>query len=140
MTTPSQLRILNEFTKEEIIAWISEKSLFLAKPLRSDLLFVRWEIQSHRLSADYASELKRWDDEKPDFSIRDRLAQQFNASTDANERLRLLKEIKPFDDAFNNHIERYRALDKRQVQVDRLYERSQAARAEEAPKASRGKV
>lgn len=115
------LDVLNEFTKEEIIAFLREKGFFLRRISRRDLLFIRWRLASEKLMADFDAELARWDAEKPDFKKRDALAIQCNASKDIHERLRLLREIEPYDKALQDHITRTRKLDARQKTVDRMY-------------------
>ena len=112
--------ILNEFTKEEIIAFVREKELFL-RINRRDLLFIRWRIASEKLLADYDAELARWEAGKPDLAKRDALAAQCNATTDLQEKLRLLREIEPYDKALQDHLTRTRKLDARQKTVDRMY-------------------
>lgn len=114
------LDVLNEFTKEEIIAFVREKGLFL-RISRRDLLFIRWKTASEKLMADFNAELARWDAEKPDFKKRDALAIQCNASKDIHERLRLLREIEPYDKAMHDHLMRSKKLDARQKAVDRMY-------------------
>ncbi|HCT6270758.1 TPA: hypothetical protein OT313_002499 [Pseudomonas aeruginosa] len=126
------LDILNEFTKDEILAWIREKNPLLLRPRRSDLLFIRWQQQSKKLSDAYQAELDRWEREQPDFKRRDELARQFNSETRAAEKLRLLEEIEPFDIAMQDHIARCRKLDRRQEQVDRLYQEQESQRRKEA--------
>lgn len=115
------LDVLNEFTKEEIIEFLREKGVFLMRIRRRDLLYIRWKIASAKVLADYDAELARWDAEKPDFKKRDALAVQCNASKDIHERLRLLREIEPYDKALQDHISRTRKLDARQKTVDRMY-------------------
>lgn len=112
--------VLNEFTKEEIIAFVREKGFFL-RISRRDLLFIRWKTASEKLLADFDAELARWETEKPDFAKRDALAVQCNATTDIQERIRLLREIEPFDKALNDHLMRSKKLDARQKAVDRMY-------------------
>lgn len=114
------LDILNEFTKEEIIAFVREKGLFL-RISRRDLLFIRWKTASEKLMADYDAELARWAAEKPDFAKRDALAVQCNATTNRQEKIRLLGNIAPYDQALHDHLTRIRKLDARQRMVDRMY-------------------
>ncbi len=112
--------VLNEFTKEEIIAFVRENGLFL-RISRRDLLFIRWKIASEKLLADFDAELARWATEKPDFSKRDALAVQFNATTDIQDRIRLLREIESYDKPLHDHLMRSKKLDARQKAVDRMY-------------------
>lgn len=115
------LDVLNEFTKEEIIAFVREKRSFFLRIRRRDLLFIRWKLASEKLMADYDAELARWEAEKPDFTKRDALAVQCNATTDIQERIRLLREIEPYDKAMHDHLMRSKKLDARQKAVDRMY-------------------
>lgn len=121
------LKVLEDFTKDEIIAWLQEHGMLLNRINRRDLLFIRWKRASKKLLADVDAELARWDSEKPDFAKRDALAVQRNASTDIHERIRLLREIEPYDNALQDHIARTRKLDARQKAVDRLYRDIDAA-------------
>ena len=114
------LDVLNDFTKEEIIAYVREKGFFL-RISRRDLLFIRWKTASEKLMADFDAELARWATEKPDFAKRDALAVQCNATTDIQEKIRLLREIEPYDKAMHDHLVRTRKLDARQKAVDRMY-------------------
>lgn len=114
------LDVLNEFTKEEIIAFVREKGFFL-RISRRDLLFIRWRTASEKLLADFDAELARWATEKPDFAKRDALALQCNATTDIQEKIRLLREIEPYDKAMHDHLMRTKKLDARQKVVDRMY-------------------
>ncbi|CAB3705253.1 hypothetical protein [Achromobacter piechaudii] len=114
------LDVLNEFTKEEIIAFVREKGFFL-RISRRDLLFIRWKVASEKLLADYDAESARWATEKPDFTKRDALAVQFNATTDIQERIRLLREIESYDKPMHDHLMRSKKLDARQKAVDRMY-------------------
>lgn len=114
------LDVLNEFSKEEIIAFVREKGFFL-RFNRRDLLFIRWKTASDKLMADYDAEFARWATEKPDFAKRDALAVQCNAATDIQEKIRLLREIEPYDKALHDHLMRTKKLDARQKAVDRMY-------------------
>lgn len=118
--------LLNEFTKEEIIQLVRDKGL-LFRANRRDLLFIRWDLASKKLMADYDAELSAWDKQKPDFKVRDALAIQLNATSNIQEKLRLLSEIQPYDKAFQAHIDRMKKLDKRQKVVDRMYQQIDGA-------------
>jgi hypothetical protein len=87
-----RIDVLNEFTKEEIIAYVREKGFFL-RISRRYLFFIRWKTASEVLMADFDAELARWATEKPDFAKRDALAVQCNATTDIQEKIRLLAEL-----------------------------------------------
>lgn len=114
------LDVLNEFTKEEIIAFVREKGFFM-RISRRDLLYIRWKTASEKLLADFDAELARWAIEKPDFAKRDALAVQCNATTDIQEKIRLLREIEPYDKALHDHLILTKKLDARQKAVDRMY-------------------
>ncbi|MDF3851395.1 hypothetical protein [Achromobacter denitrificans] len=116
----NDLDVLNDFTKEEIIAYVREKGFFL-RISRRDLLFIRWKTASEKLMADFDAEIARWATEKPDFAKRDALAVQCNATTDIQEKIRLLREIEPYDKALHDHLMRTKKLDARQKVVDRMY-------------------
>ena len=120
--------ILDEMTKEELVQWVRQS--FLGKPKRSELLYLRWKIQSDALAADYQKEISSLD--HLDFAVRDRYAAQFNSTTSSSEKLRLLKLIEPFDNAMSAHLKRYEALDARQAKVDRLCEQIDIERNKEA--------
>lgn len=119
--------ILQEFTKEEIIQWVRDRGLIF-RVNRRDLLFIRWDLASKKLMADYDAELSTWDTQKPDFKVRDALAVQLNATSDIQEKLRLLSEIQPYDKALQAHIDRMKKLDKRQEAVDRMYQQINGAK------------
>lgn len=119
--------ILQEFTKEEIIQWIRHRGLIF-RVNRRDLLFIRWDLASKKLMADYNAELSSWDTQKPDFKVRGALAVQLNATSDIQEKLRLLNEIQPYDKALQAHIDRMKKLDKRQEAVDRMYQQINGAK------------
>lgn len=117
MTSP--LKVLEDFTKDEIIAWLHEHCVLLNRINRRDLLLTRWKRASEKLMADVDAERARWDSEKPDFTKRDALAFQCYASTDIRERIRLQREIESYDKALHDHIARTRKQDARQKTIDR---------------------
>ena len=120
--------ILDEMTRDELLAWF--RSTYYHLPKRSELLYLRWKIQSDALAADYKKEISSLD--HLDFAVRDRYAAQLNATSNSAEKLRLLNLIEPYDNAMSAHIKRYKALDARQAKVDRLYEQIDIERNKEA--------
>ncbi|HCJ27898.1 MAG TPA: hypothetical protein DHV63_01005 [Pseudomonas sp.] len=120
--------ILDEMTRDELLAWM--RSSWHQRPKRSELLYLRWKIQSEALASDYQKEISSLD--HLDFSVRDRYAAQCNATNNVAEKLRLLKLIEPYDSAMSAHLKRYKALDARQAKVDRLYEQIDVERNKEA--------
>jgi|GEM_PF-1146495 len=120
--------ILDEMTHAELIAWV-RRQFFHRLPKRSEILYHRWEFQSAKLAEDYRKELDRMKDFS--FAKRDELARQCNATNCTAEKLRLLEQMQPYHDTYNDHLKRYKALDRRQEKVDRLYEQIDAERSKE---------
>lgn len=114
--------ILDDLTKEELLAWVRKQ--YFRLPKRSDILYHRWEKQS----ADALEEMRQENLRGPgvDLKERDRLASLFNESTDSAEKLRLLKLMEPFDKALMAHIKRSQAIDKKMKKVDALYSQYEA--------------
>jgi hypothetical protein len=110
--------ILDEMTKEELVAWIRQRHLF-SMPKRSELLYLRWERQSADVLEAMEKENRALDGY--DFKERDRLAVKLSEQTDAKEQLRLLGLIQPYDAAILAHIKRSQALQKKSEKVDKLY-------------------
>ena len=110
--------ILDEMTKEELVAWIRQRHLF-SMPKRSELLYLRWERQSADVLEAMEKENRALDGY--DFKERDRLAVKLSEQTDAKEPLRLLGLIQPYDAAILAHIKRSQALQKKSEKVDKLY-------------------
>ncbi|MCI2809340.1 hypothetical protein [Eoetvoesiella caeni] len=111
--------ILQDFSKTEILQWVRENAF--ARVRKSDLLFIRWKLAAKTIEHDHRQEMDHWAANKPDFSRRDGLARQFNESINPQEKLRLLRQMRPYDLALQQHIERCKKLDKRQKHVDGLY-------------------
>ena len=121
---------LNEFSKEEIIAWIKSETHFLFHPpTKSKLLWLRWEAKSKELMAKRNKSIEML--KACDGKGRDELAAKFNGETDLNKRLAVLKQMKPFDDKFKKWLAFDKAVAKEEVELDRLYERIDIARKEE---------
>lgn len=121
--------ILDEMTKEELIAWIRQRHLF-SIPKRSELLYLRWDRQSADILEAMEKENRALDGY--DFKERDRLAVKLNESTDAKEQLRLLGLIQPYDAAMLAHIKRSQALQKKSEKVDALYAQIDIEREKES--------
>ena len=124
--------ILDEMTHAELLTWV-RRQFFHRLPKRSEILYHRWELQSAKLAEDYRKELDRMKDFS--FAKRDELARQFNASTCPNEKLRLLEQMQPYHETYNDHLKRYEALDRRQQKVDRLYDQIDIEREKELAQA-----
>lgn len=118
--------ILQDFSKPEIIQWVRENAF--ARVKKSALLFIRWQLAAKSIERDYRQELDHWAANRPDFSERDGLARQFNESRNPHEKLGLLDQMKPYDSALQQHMERCKKLDERQKHVDGLYRQYQRQR------------
>mgnify|MGYP001658929275 FL=1 len=125
--------ILDEMTKEELVAWIRQRHLF-SMPKRSELLYLRWERQSADVLEAMEKENRALDGY--DFKERDRLAVKFNESIDSKEKLRLLGLIEPYDAAMSAHIKRSQALQRKSDKVDALYAQIDIEREKECRRRS----
>lgn len=120
--------VLDEMTKEDLVAWIKSHHFF-SRPKRSDVLYLRWERQSAEVLEEMQKENRALDG--VDFKERDRLAIRFNESKDPEEKLRLIKLIEPYDKAMSIHIKRSQAIDRKSKRVDALYEQIDIERQKE---------
>ncbi|VVP23536.1 hypothetical protein PS896_03967 [Pseudomonas fluorescens] len=120
--------VLDEMTKEDLVAWIKSHHFF-SRPKRSDVLYLRWERQSAEVLEEMQKENRALDG--VDFKERDRLAIRFNESKDPEEKLRLIKLIEPYDKAMSDHIKRSQAIDRKSKRVDALYEQIDIERQKE---------
>lgn len=128
MSKAGRKDVLDEMTKEDLIEWIRSQHFFM-KPKKSEVLYLRWKRQSADVIAEMEKENRALD--HLDFGERDRLANQFNASTDLNERLRLVAKIEPYDKALREHLSRSEAINRKQKRVDALYEQIEAEQQKE---------
>lgn len=132
MTKHAAKDILDEMTKEDLVAWI--RSHHFSRPKRSDVLYLRWERQSAEVLEEMQKENRALDG--VDFKARDQLAARFNESNDSAEKLRLLKQIEPYDKAMSDHIKRSQAIDRKSKKVDALYEQIDVERQKESGRRS----
>lgn len=119
MSKAARKDVLDEMTKEDLVEWIRSQHFFM-KPKKSEVLYLRWKRQSADVIAEMQKENRALD--HLDFGERDRLAKQFNASTDPNERLRLAEKIEPYDKALRDHLNRSEAINRKQKRIDALYD------------------
>jgi hypothetical protein len=113
--------IFTKMTKDEIITWIRGSAMFISNPPRmSDILFARWQVQAGKVQVKRTKHIESFKD--LDLKKRDSYAKQFNASKNAEERIQLLKKMKPYETKLQKHHEEYKKLEKEQKKVDRLYE------------------
>lgn len=119
--------VLEEMTKDDLVAWIRSQPFY--RPKRSDVLYIRWKRQSAEVLEEMKKENRALDG--LDFKERDRLAVRFNESKDAAEKLRLLELMQPYNKAMQDHIKRSEALDRRSKRVDALYEQIDVERQKE---------
>ena len=73
--------VLDEMTKDDLVAWIRNQPFF--RPKRSDVLYIRWQRQSAEVLEEMQKENRAF--EGIDFKERDRLAVRFNESNDSTE-------------------------------------------------------
>ena len=128
MSKAARKDVLDEMTKEDLVEWIRSQHFFM-KPKKSDVLYLRWKRQSADVLAEMEKENRALD--HLDFSERDRLARQFNASKDPSERLRLVEKIEPYDKALRDHLNRSEAINRKQKRVDALYDQIGVERKKE---------
>ena len=119
--------ILEEMTKDDLVAWIRSQPLYRTK--RSDVLYIRWQRQSAEVLEEMQKENRALDG--LDYKERDQLAGRFNESKDAAEKLRLLELMQPYNKAMQDHIKRSQALDRKSKRVDALYEQIDVERQKE---------
>ena len=124
--------VLDEMTKEDLVAWI--RSHHFSRPKRSEVLYLRWERQSAEVLEEMQKENRALDG--VDFKERDRLAVRFNESNDSAERLRLLELMAPYNKAMSDHIKRSQAIDRKSKRVDALYEQIDTERQKESGRRS----
>lgn len=93
--TKNQIDFLYGFTKEEIICWIRKHS-WLRKPKKSEMLYVRWDIETEKLRQKEDKHIEFY--QSINWAQRDEYARQFNAETDTNKKLALLKKMQPYHD------------------------------------------
>lgn len=128
MSKAARKDVLDEMTKEDLVEWIRSQHFFM-KPKKSDVLYLRWKRQSADVLAEMEKENRALD--HLDFSERDRLARQFNASKDPSERLRLVEKIEPYNKALRDHLNRSEAINRKQKRVDALYDQIGVERKKE---------
>jgi hypothetical protein len=128
VSKPARKDILDEMTKEDLVEWIRSHHFFM-KPKNSDVLYLRWNRQSAEVISEMEKENRALD--HLDFGERDRLAKQFNASKDPNERLQLIEKIEPYDKAMRDHLSRSEAINRKRKRMDALYEQIEVERQKE---------
>ena len=119
--------VLDEMTKEDLVAWI--RSQIYLQPKRSDVLYLRWQRQSAEVLEEMQKENRALDG--VDFKERDRLAVRFNESSDPAEKMRLLNLMSPYNKAMSDHLKRSEAIDRKSKRVDALYEQIDIERQKE---------
>ncbi|MGF0237175.1 hypothetical protein ACQR3P_30560 [Rhodococcus sp. IEGM1300] len=119
--------VLDEMTKEDLVAWIRSRQF--SRPKRSDILYLHWERQSAEVLEEMQKENRALDG--VNFKQRDDLAARFNDSKDPEEKMRLFKLIEPYDKAMSEHIKRSQAIDRKSKKIDALYEQIDVERQKE---------
>lgn len=122
---------LNEFRKDEIIAWIRQDIHFhLNPPKKSELLFIRWQTRSKELEKKYEKSMEMHS--AIDCKARDELAHQFNNETDLQKRLAIAKKIEPYEKQFRAWRDFEQAIMKEEEEVEKLYRSIDNARNKES--------
>jgi len=123
--------ILDEMTKSEIVEWLRSQVAYMFRPpKKSDLLFIRWQRKSKLLGEKDRENIREL--EKVDFSKRDKYAKRFNASSDTEEKLSLLKKMKPYEDLLTKNIAASQKIRKEYKKLDKLYESIDIERQKES--------
>ena len=121
---------LNEFTKEEIIAWIRHDIHFhFNPPKKRDFLFARWETRTKELKNKREKSMEMLS--AIDCKKRDELANQFNNETDWQKRLAIAKKIEPYEKQFKAWRDFEQAVMKEEAEVEKIYQAIDKARKEE---------
>ena len=121
---------LNEFTKEEIIAWIRRDIHFhFNPPKKSAFLFARWEARTKKLENKREKSMEMLS--AIDCEKRDELANQFNNETDWQKRLAILKKMDPYEKQFKAWRDFEKTLMKEEAEVEKIYQSIDKARNEE---------
>lgn len=128
--------ILDEMTKKELIAWINH-TIYFERPKRSWLYFYRW----HILSTKALDNQERHSQSLKDIDLkkRDEYAVLFNKTKDTNEKLRLLKLMKPYEDRLKRWIEDGKKLDEEDKRISLLYDKISIERTKEHERKLHGK-
>ena len=116
---------LEQMTKKELILWMRQK-FWNRLPKLSDVLFMRWEIQSEEFNASRSRDAE--DLAKIDTKLRDDLARQYNQSSDATERLELLERIIIIDNQLKAYFTKGGKATQRWQKLQDLYDRASKER------------
>ncbi|KIU53057.1 hypothetical protein [Pseudomonas sp. 1176_21] len=127
MSKAARKDVIDEMTKEDLVEWIRSQ-LFFIRPKKSDVLYLRWKLQSAEALAEMEKENRALD--HLNFGERDRLARHFNESTCRHEQLQLIEKIEPYSKAMSAHLKRSEAISRKQ-RVDPLYDQIDAERRKE---------
>ena len=112
------LSFLDNYTNEEIVSWINQ-NCYVRKPKESELLLIRWQIETER-------NMKRSEEltkslESINFKKRDELAKKFNISKDIKEKLKLVEQMKPYHDKWNKYIKESEILRQDEARIQKIY-------------------
>ena len=108
---------LDNLTKPQMIRFLKSQFAFRS-PTKKSVLFFKWSEESDFISQAMDKHLSN----SPDMSQRDLLAKKFNASTDINERMRLIDLMKPYEAALAKHLREYESIRAKEKANDKLYE------------------
>lgn len=123
--------IFNEMTKAELIEWVKSQWFFTQRPpQKSDVLFLRWQRKSKAISEKHKENITRG--ETLELKKRDEYAKLFNESKNADERMRLLKKMEPFDKALSKYMAESEKLMDADESIYKLYVQYKAELKKEA--------
>jgi len=126
------MSILNEMSKEELIAYIARNSFVISLPKKSEILFIRWQKKIKELEIERSRQLD--DLRSIHCKERDEYAKRFNTSTDYKERLELIEKMKPYEDAIRKHFEDSRKIRGEEKACNALYDSIDVERKKEQGK------
>ena len=118
---------LEEFTKAEIITWV--KGRFYSHPKKSEMLFIRWQIQSLALQKREQANLKTF--RAIDGKKHDEYARQCNATTDTGKKLALLKKMGKINKEFAAHFAEGDKINTEYDRVQKIYDQIEVERQKE---------
>ena len=122
--------ILDEMTKEEMIYFIRRTALWVVRGFKkSELLFYRWQKKSDAQTAKWNAHIK--EGKNLNLKKRDEFAKKFNATSDAKERIRLIKKMAPFDKRFKAWVSDGKKLRDADDKIEQLFKQIDIERQKE---------
>lgn len=125
MRKPANFGFLEKCTKEELIAMIKGNCCFNQLFTYSDVLSYRWNKKSKELmekESAHTDLLKSFDATR-----QDELVTKFNAETDFQEKLKIAKQMEPYERKIKAWFDTEEELHKEQIKIDKLYRQLMAS-------------